>query len=420
MRQCPRCASEITAYDKVCPRCKLPVDKMTFEAEASEETEKKVVYASAEKRAEKRRKKEEKKAAKKAKRLQRERSTTDFSKFVNGEEEQLSKRKARKNKKNKLEFDIDENGELNIDTSDVEIVGKETGKLIEERYKQTYSVKKARGDYRPPKIAWWEIYKIADRAFARRKIKKEVNKAAKVKPDFISKTKLILLAVFFGWLGVHNFYVKNKKKGWTSLISCFAISLIFIVAPEFFMPVRVSIGGLFAFIVFWIWWGDIINIAFGSFKYRIQKEKFIEQMNIETRAKLGEKYIDMDLYRSPWWNRLKVWLAKKKRSYQEYKHHRRQLAIEKEKARQEKLEAQAKIDSEIAEFEAKEMQDIKKAKTEKLKAELEKNNVLAEIKEFDGEVQEEKPKKKPTAPKKAKLTVKTNKNKNTKNNKNKK
>ena len=31
MRQCPRCASEITKNDKVCPRCKLPVDKMKFD-----------------------------------------------------------------------------------------------------------------------------------------------------------------------------------------------------------------------------------------------------------------------------------------------------------------------------------------------------------------------------------------------------
>ena len=29
MRQCPRCASEIGNKDKVCPRCRLPVAKMT-------------------------------------------------------------------------------------------------------------------------------------------------------------------------------------------------------------------------------------------------------------------------------------------------------------------------------------------------------------------------------------------------------
>ena len=50
----------------------------------------------------------------------------------------------------------------------------EVSKIYEERRKrQEYSVKKARGDYRPPRVKRWEIYKLADRAFARRKIKKD-------------------------------------------------------------------------------------------------------------------------------------------------------------------------------------------------------------------------------------------------------
>ena len=31
MKQGPRCASEMTQNDKVCPRCKLPVSKMKFD-----------------------------------------------------------------------------------------------------------------------------------------------------------------------------------------------------------------------------------------------------------------------------------------------------------------------------------------------------------------------------------------------------
>ena len=115
---------------------------------------------------------------------------TDFvavSKDDSGDNSLQSFRKRRKEKEKKPQFDVDENGEFNIDTADVEIVGEETGKAFEEKFKQTYSVKKARGDYREPKIKWWEIYKIADRAFARRKIKKEVNKAARIKPEYINK-----------------------------------------------------------------------------------------------------------------------------------------------------------------------------------------------------------------------------------------
>ena len=75
-----------------------------------------------------------------------------------------------------FQFEVDENGEININTKDVEIIGEETAKIYDEKQKQTYSVKKARGDYREPKIKWWEIYKWADRSFARRKIKREVSK----------------------------------------------------------------------------------------------------------------------------------------------------------------------------------------------------------------------------------------------------
>ena len=181
MRQCPRCASEITRNDKVCPRCGLPVDKMNLEPE--EEAPKKVKLTSAQKKERKRQQKAAKKEAKRERKLKESRSDTDFSKFasngnVDSSDDIEAVRKHRKKKGSALKFDLDDNGEFNIDTADVEIVGEATGKIIEERHMQTYSVKKARGDYREPKIKWWEIYKLADRAFARRKIKKEVVKAS--------------------------------------------------------------------------------------------------------------------------------------------------------------------------------------------------------------------------------------------------
>ena len=37
MRQCPRCASELTKKDKVCPRCGLPADRMEFAEELEQE-----------------------------------------------------------------------------------------------------------------------------------------------------------------------------------------------------------------------------------------------------------------------------------------------------------------------------------------------------------------------------------------------
>lgn len=428
MRQCPRCASEITLNDKVCPRCGLPVSKMNFDEEelnnnSGENFEENSPKLS--KKEEKKQKKLAKKEEKRQRKLSEQKSDTDFSVFAtnneNGEKAEdvsaddtyKSRKKKYKEEQLKPKFQIDENGEFNIDTKDVEIVGEETGKIYEEKQKQTYSVKKARGDYRQPKIKWWEIYKLADRSFARRKINREVSKAAKIKPNFISKTKLLLLAIFLGWTGAHNFYAKNKKKGWVSLISLIIWVGVFYLGTisKFFAAIRLSVSGCAGFICLMIWFSDVINIIFNNFKYRIQKEAFIFDMNIETRAKLGEKYIDEELYYKPWYVRFNVWCKKKKRDYEEWKHDRRQRMIQKEKEKLAKAEEKAKIDSEIREFEEKEEKQ-ETQKREEIKNQIEKENIVNEIAKFDGEAESEDDTKKKNPPKskKAKITVKGKKN----------
>ena len=439
MRQCPRCASELSNIDKKCPRCGMPVSMMNFEADAVKEKQK---LSKDEKKAEKKKKKLEKKAERLAKKERESVSNTDFAKYAsNGLNESAlskkeqnkkmsSKRKQRLDKEVTPEFELDENGEFYIDTKDTQIIDDETAKIIEEKHTKkqgdSYSVKKARGDYRQPRLKWWEIYKFAERSFAKRKIKKEVNKAAKIKPDFISKTKLLLLAIFLGWTGAHNFYAKNYKRGWVSIISLI-VWIGVIVAAEyvpFFASISISIGGFAGFInAIWIWMGDIINIIFGSFKYRIQKEAFIFKMNVETRAKLGEKYIDLDLYKKPWWVRFKAWCDRRKRDWEEDKHERRQQKIQKEKARLAKQAEKDSIDAEIAEAEQKENEKLKQEKEAK-KAEQKSNkkdisklvdaSVLEGIKGFDvsGEI-DEKPQKPSKPPKQAKIKV-SSKNKKTK------
>ncbi len=426
MRQCPRCASEITLNDKVCPRCGLPVNKMNFSEEelnsnSGENFEENSPKLS--KKEEKKQRKLEKIERKKQKKLKEQKSDTDFSVYatnsesgekvddVSADDSYKSKRKKYKEEQLKPKFQIDENGEFDIDTKDVEIVGEEIGKLYEE--KQTYSVKKARGDYRPPKIKWWEIYKLADRSFARRKINREISKASKIKPSFINKTKLLLLAIFFGWTGAHNFYAKNKKKGWVSLISLIIWIGVFYLGTinKFFASIRLSVSGCAGFICLMIWFSDIINIIFNNFKYRIQKEAFIFNMNIETRAKLGEKYIDEELYYKPWYVRFNVWCKKKKRDYDEWKHDRRQRMIQKEKEKIARAEEKEKIDAEIRDFEEKEEKQ-ETQKRENIKKQIEKDNIVNEIAKFDGAVENEDNSKKKTPPKakKAKITIKGKKN----------
>jgi len=347
MKQCPRCASELSEFDSVCPRCGLPIE---------EHSPKNIRRAKKlAKKAEKKRLKEQKKQE----RLALYEINTDFSEFK--KKEYMNKKQAQ----DALEFDIDENGEYDIDTSDVELVDKETRELIAKREQQTYSIKKARGEYEPEKIHWWEIYKLANRAFARRKIKKEVNKAAKIKPDFVKKPKLLLLSIFLGWFGAHNFYAKNKRKGWFMLICTilwFGVISLAMNGIPFFASIELSVGGFAGFLVLTMWLSDVINIIFNNFKYRVQKVAFISKLNVETRAKLGEKYIDMELYQKPWWIRFKVWFDKKRRDYAKFRHERRQRMIEKEKAKQAKLAEQAKIDAEIAEYERKEDEKLKSQK----------------------------------------------------------
>lgn len=411
MRQCSRCASELDSKDKVCPRCGLPVSKMGEAEDALAEEMIKESKSEKLNRAQKKEKKRLAKLAKKeAKRKRKEESkvsSTDFSKFAvnsSADETEVDVPKNKRKKNDRFQFEIDENGEFNIDTKDVEIIGEEVSKIYEERRRnQEYSIKKARGDYRPPKVKWWEIYKLADRAFARKKIKKDVSKAAKMKPDFISKTKLLILSILFGWCGAHNFYARNKKKGFVSL-TFLTISILSMIFNDlaFVKAIEIWLIGFTGFVVISIWVIDTVNIIFNKFEYRIQKEKFISSMNIETRAKLGEKYIDLELLKKPWWVRFKVWCDKKKRNYHEWKQERRQRLIEKEKAKLEQQEEKNKIEQEVAAFEKKELEKIEDEKKQ------EKKEIKKESKE---EIKEEKEQKKTSATKKAKIIVKTNKTK---------
>ena len=435
MKQCPRCAAQITSKMKKCEKCGLPLDSVDFSDEF-EKQELENQNKKAAKKAEKRAKKLARKQELKEKRERESVSNTDFSKYASNVEHEeepeevapkkglFGLKKKKKNKQEKPNFEIDENGEFYIDTADVEIVGAETGKLIEEQHAKSYSVKKARGDYREPKIKWWEIYKLADRAFARRKIKKEVNKAAKIKPEFIKKSSLLTRAIFLGWCGAHNFYAKNTKKGWTSIICLILWMGIAFFAPfiPFLSKIQISVGGCAGFIVLFIWFGDAFSIAFNSFKYRLQREKFIFSLNIETRAKLGEKYIDYELYKKPWWFRFKVWCQKKKRNYDEWKHERRQRLIEREKAKLAASEEKAKIDAEIARHDAMEDAEIEKQKQEERAKLIMDEGMVAELKSFGNEdtkvlkaetakneteeVKEEKTPQKDKPKVKAKLTVK--------------
>lgn len=195
------------------------------------------------------------------------------------------KHKSKAKKEDKPKYTVDADGSYNIDTSDVT--------YLEGIEKPTSSVKQARGDVKQEKIEWWDIYKWADRMLAKRKIMKEVNKASHKIPEGIKRASMIAWCFFFGWLGIHNFYARNYKKGWTVVI--FDV----IIAPVIFIPVLykyigISIGGGLGFIVLAMWIMDLFALCFNKYKYRISKEEFISNLNVNTRAKIGKKYIALD------------------------------------------------------------------------------------------------------------------------------
>lgn len=292
---CPKCMNIIGKKDTECSSCGMKVEDMNIEDSVSIlpkkiKKEKEVILDENGKTLSK----------KEIKKLQ-EQKEIDFEEAFaepeesqteglenlevqeNAEEKLLPKRhKHKSKKKEKPEFSVSESGEYSINTKDVTFFENQ----------EEYSVKKARGDYEPEKLKWWEIYKWADRMLARRKVKKEVNKAATVRPEFVSKTTMLLLCIFFGWMGAHNFYAKNTAKGWT-IVGMLIATVIIVEVPVLYAFMGVFVGGGCGFIVVCMWIIDLFGIITNRYRYKITKMQFIRKLNVETRAKLGKKYINI-------------------------------------------------------------------------------------------------------------------------------
>ena len=276
-----------------------------------------------------------------------------------------------KRKKEKPEFKVQENGEFNIDTKDVTYLPQT----------HNYSAKKARGEYTKPDIKWWEVYKWADVLLARRKVKKQVNRAGTYKPEAIKKSSMIALCIFFGWCGIHNFYARNYRKALFTLIGCILGCCVIFIENPFFASIRVSIGGGLMFVVLFMWITDLINLIINKYSYRLSKWKFIDCLNTDTRAKLGYKYIDKDEYKKPW-------IVRVINSIKE------SVAERKEKKLKKQQEQEAKIQDANADITAEQ---------------TEKNEQAENFEEKQAETKLEKPTKKQSKNKKAKIVVKKNK-----------
>ena len=282
---CPRCANVLSKKDDVCPECGYSFSR------AKEEEETKVLKFSSDISPETDKPEEQEKPQEQALNAE-ETATTETEATAdntqqnsnNKEDEEVATsqpkrhkhKKKNRNQKIDVDVEIEKNGEYNIDTRDVTFF---------EGASDSYSAK----DKPKQKPQWWEIYKWADIYFARKKINKEVNKAAVEIPSYISKSWMLVLCLFFGWMGAHNYYAKNYKKGaFITIAILIALPVANIKALEGI--IQISVGGGLGFIVLFCWIWDFISILINKYKYRESRLKFIAKLNAKTREKLGQKY----------------------------------------------------------------------------------------------------------------------------------
>lgn len=243
-RVCPNCAQFIDRKLEVCPHCKKPVKRDRVNVIERDKTPSKIAKDG--------KRKEKSKKAKKA-------TIVDASLY----------------------------GKINIATPDSIYFNS-----------SEYSAKKARGEYEPEKIKWWEIYKWADLVLTRRTINKVVNKNSKKPPENLSYVSMIILTILIGFTGLHNFYAKNYRRGaW--MLSLFSLS-IFVVGMTDAVPafadlkIVYSLGALPGLIVVLMWFFDIVRVIFKRYIYQKSRIEYIKMLDIETRAKLGRRYIDLE------------------------------------------------------------------------------------------------------------------------------
>lgn len=177
-----------------------------------------------------------------------------------------------------------------IDVSDVTYFDRVNG-----RGKYSSDEPQRKNGFKQEKLKWWEIYKWTDRFFARRKIKKVISKESTKKPEGISYWLTLLLCIFTGYLGVHNIYTKNYKKGFWEL-GLFSWSMLVVILMDYWTwlkVVQMSLCALPALIDVLMWVFDLFALIFRKYQYQQTKMNFIYGLDIETRARLGNKYINV-------------------------------------------------------------------------------------------------------------------------------
>lgn len=148
--------------------------------------------------------------------------------------------------------------------------------------------------YELEKLEWWEIYKRCDRFLARRKINKIMKSEARKIPEDTSYFKMLMLTIFTGFLGLHNIYVKNFKRGFT-MLGLFAWCILFasLLPVLTFLNYVWSLCAIPGLILIVMWINDILWVLTKKYIYKTKKLEFMYGLDIETRAWFGKKYLDV-------------------------------------------------------------------------------------------------------------------------------
>ena len=123
------------------------------------------------------------------------------------------------------------------------------------------------------------------------------------------------------------------------------IVLLIMNIPVLFQIMGIFVGGGLGFAIIALWFTDLFGIIFNKYRYKISKEEFISNLNVETRAKLGKKWIALDktVFKQKEENRLNKKARRKIKKLEKQKN-----KIEKEKKEKPKKKKQ-ETDYEIIE-----------------------------------------------------------------------
>lgn len=120
----------------------------------------------------------------------------------------------------------------------------------------------------------------ADAKFAMKGIYKDDVLMTRKLPSDVSKKTILLLSIFLGLFGVHNFYVGRKARGVYQIASLALMGLGYLMEFVIFGAINGKFSWVFQIlegVAIIIWLGDILTIAINRYKVPVYKIEFSKE-----------------------------------------------------------------------------------------------------------------------------------------------